>query len=116
MKTTRTIQTVTYLLVILMLASCSFAQQPARDKTDESKVSLKGKLSYVQRTGNYMVTTDSPAVEYFIVNPEPVVLDKLIKEGKDVKIEGRLTIGADQLLVEKINGKKYSEAKKPGSN
>jgi hypothetical protein len=46
-----------------------------------------------------------------IVNPEPAVLDKLVKEGKKVQIEGRLTIGADQLFIEKINGKQSSPEK-----
>jgi hypothetical protein len=112
MKISRTIPAITTLAVLLIIVSCSFAQQPDRSKTDESKVSLQGTFSYVQRTGNYMVTTEKPPVEYFIVNPEPAVLDKLVKEGKQVQIEGRLTIGADQLLVEKINGKQYSKIKK----
>jgi hypothetical protein len=111
MKANRTIQTITCLAAVLMFASCSFAQQPGKDKAMESNLSIQGKISFVQRTGNYMMTTENPQVEYFIVNPDANTLDKLIKIGKPVKIDGYLTVGADQLFVEKINGKQYPPAK-----
>ena len=36
-----------------------------------------------------------------------MVLDKLKLSGKTVTIEGHFTIGADHLMIDKINGKKY---------
>ena len=111
MKTTRTIQTTICLAAILMFASCSFAQNPGKDKAEMLKVSIEGKISFVQRTGYYMVTTETPHVQYFIVNPDAKTLDELIKDSKPVKIDGHLTVGADQLFVEKINGKQYPPAK-----
>ena len=111
MKANKIIQTITCLAAVLMFASCSFAQQPGKDKTERLNISIEGKISYVQRTGYYMVTTESPLVEYFIVNQDANSLDKIIKLGKPVKIDGHLTVGADQLFVEKINGKQYPPAK-----
>jgi len=111
MKKIRTISIITYLTAIVMCASCSFAQTPNKDKAEMLKVSIEAKISYVQRTGHYMATTESPHEEYFIVNPDAKTLDKLIKDGKPVKIDGHLTVGADQLFVEKINGKQYPPTK-----
>jgi len=111
MKTIRTVQTIICLTAVVMFTSCSFAQTPNKDKAEMLKVSIEAKISYVQRTGYYMVTTETPHVEYFIVNPDAKKLDKLIKDGKPVKIDGHLTVGADQLFVEKINGKKFPPAK-----
>jgi hypothetical protein len=110
MKTTRKIQIITFFAAII-IASSSFAQQTGKDKADMLKVSIEAKISYVQRTGYYMATTDTPHVEYFIINPAAKTLDKLIKDGKPVKINGHLTVGADQLFVERINGKQYPPAK-----
>jgi len=110
MKTIRTIQIITFFAAII-ITSGSFAQQSGKDKAMESNISIQGKISYVQRTGYYMVTTETPQVEYFIVNPDAKILDKLTKDGKPVKIDGHLTGGADQLFVEKINGKQYPPIK-----
>ena len=111
MKATKKMQTITCVAAVLLFATCCFAQQSGTDKNRMLNLSIEGKISYVQRIGYYMATTESPAVEYFIVNPDAKTLDKLIKQGKPVKIDGYLTVGADQLFVEKINGKKYTPAK-----
>jgi hypothetical protein len=111
MKANRKTQTIICLAAIILFASSCFAQQSGTDKNRMLNLSIEGKISYVQRTGYYMATTESPSVEYFIVNPDAKTLDKLIKQGKPVKIDGYLTVGADQLFVEKINGKKYTPAK-----
>ncbi len=95
----------------LCLLLAALLRIPGKDKAEMIKVSIEGKISFVQRTGYYMVTTETPHVEYFIVNPDAKTLDKLIKEGKPVKIDGHLTVGADQLFVEKINGKQYPPSK-----
>lgn len=111
MKTTRTFYIITFFAVFSLIASNSFAQQTGKNKAEMLKVSIEGKISFAQRTGHYMVTTESPQVEYFIVNPDAKTLDKIIKTEKPVKIDGHLTVGADQLFVEKINGKQYPLAK-----
>jgi hypothetical protein len=111
MKTNRKIQPVICLAAIVLFASSCLAQQPGALSPETVKISLKGKITYVQRTGYYMVNGESPAEVYFIVNPDAKLLDTFIKAGKTAAIDGHLTFGADQLFIEKINGKQYSPAK-----
>jgi hypothetical protein len=110
MKTTRTICAITCCAAAVLFSLSCFAQQPGTLSPEKVNISLKGKIAYVQRTGNYMVNGESPAEVYFIVNPDAKLLDTVIKAGKTVTIDGHLTIGADQLFIEKINGKKYTPA------
>jgi hypothetical protein len=87
-----------------------FAQKPATNK-DIQKVKMKGKIGYMEGRGGYYVIGENPPSELFIVNQNQKTLEKLKKNGKTMTIEGRLTIGADHLMIEKINGKKYSGEK-----
>lgn len=83
------------------------AQGPPTSK-DIQKVTIKGKIGFMERSGGYYVMGENPPSEYFIVNQDNKALEKLKKRGKTVTIEGHYTIGADHLIIEKINGKKYS--------
>ena len=47
---------------------------------------------------------------YTVLNPNPKILDPLVKSGKDVPIEIRIVSG-DNVDIEKINGKAYRPAK-----
>jgi hypothetical protein len=94
------------LFLILFLAGTVFAQGSAANK-EVKKVTMKGKIGYMERSGGYYIIGENPPSEVFIVNQNKKVLDKLKKSGETVTIEGHFTIGADHLMIEKINGKKY---------
>jgi hypothetical protein len=102
--------TVLALSLLFFASGIGFAQEPATNK-DMKKVTIKGKIGYMERLGGYYVMGENPPSELFIVNQNQKTLEKLKKNGKTVTIEGRLTIGADHLMIKKINGKKYSGEK-----
>ncbi len=94
-------------LSILSFSACTvFAQGPTTDK-DIQKVTIKGKIGFMERFGGYYVMGENPPSEIFIVNQDKKMLEKLRKSGKTVTIKGHFTIGADHLMIEKINGKNY---------
>ena len=51
---------------------------------------------------------EDPPGAFFIVNPDPKLLEELYKSGKPITIDGHLTIGADHLFIERIDGKSYT--------
>ena len=75
------------------------------------RVTVNGKIQYMERFGGYCVLSDEPDGMYFITNQDPKVLEELKNSGKMLKIQGRLTMGADHLMIEKIDGKKYGAKK-----
>ncbi len=75
------------------------------------KVTVQGKILFMKTLGGYFVKGENPSQEMIIVNQNPKVLDKFYKSGKKVTVEGYLTIGAEHLFVERIDGVKYSGAK-----
>jgi hypothetical protein len=89
--------------VIAIFTSIAFAQGPTKGEP----VTLKGKIGHVERAGGYYVQTEKPSSRLWIVNQDPKVLAELEKGGQVLTIEGRLTIGADNLFIEKIDGKRY---------
>ncbi len=78
----------------------------------QERVSVTGKVDYSERFAGYVIQADDPPTQYFVVNPDKKMLEGLRKSGKPAKIEGRLTIGADHLKIEKINGKPYPQSGK----
>jgi hypothetical protein len=110
-------------IVILSLAlavglcSTAVAQQqapmkaPAMEKPE--KIMVKGKIAYAKSTG-YIVRGEVPPSDFLIVNQDKGSLKSLMQKGATLNIEGHLTIGADRLFIEKINGKAYSGAKMEG--
>jgi len=100
------------------LCSTAFAQQPqtpmkapAMEKPE--KIMVKGKIAYAKSTG-YIVRGEVPPGDFLIVNQDKRSLKSLMKKGTTLNIEGHLTVGADRLFIEKINGKAYSGAKMKG--
>ena len=93
------------------LAGC--VQQPAQAPSggvrtlEGVKVTLKGKIGYMERVSAYVVQGEAPYHVSFIVNEDPKVLEELMKSGKTVIIEGHYTKGPDYLFIEKIDGKGY---------
>jgi hypothetical protein len=95
------------ILILLMMAisvSIAFAQGPTKGEP----VILKGKIDYMDRMGGYYLQTEKPPTALWIDNQNPKLLKKLQKAGKTLTIEGRFTVGADHLFIEKIDGKPYS--------
>ena len=54
----------------------------------------------------YVIRGKSKSVIFTVLNPEPEILDKLVKNGKTVKIDVRIVSG-DNVNVEMVDGKKY---------
>jgi hypothetical protein len=101
-------------LAIGLSATMSIAQQQAATEKSASvkhdvkeRIIVKGKIAYRETFGGYYVQGEDPVGEFFIVNQNARVLKSHMTKGKAIKIEGRLTISADHLFIEKINGKKY---------
>jgi len=101
-------------LVVLasFVAAAAFAQGPSAGK-DMQKVVLKGKIGYQENAGGFYIIGENPPAKVFIVNQDKKLLEKLKLKGKQLTIEGHYTISADQLVVEKIDGKAYTGGKKP---
>ncbi len=98
------------LMMVAMMVALSFITnglaQPASEKAPQ-KITVTGKIEYDKKTGGYTVQAENPPAMLFIVNPDKKILDRLMKSGQPVRIEGQLTIGADHLKINKINGQKY---------
>jgi hypothetical protein len=97
-------------LLLLFVAGIVFAQAqaPAAGKdAAQQMVTMQGKIGYIERSGEFTVIGENPPSVVLIVNPNKKVLDKLKKSGKTITIEGHFTIGADHLMIDKIDGKKY---------
>jgi hypothetical protein len=99
----QTFRIILVLSVFAILISIAFAQGPPKGEP----VTLKGKIGHVERPGGYYVQSEKPSSRLWIVNQDPRVLAELEKGGQLLTIEGRLTIGADHLFIEKIDGKPY---------
>ena len=106
MKKRRILLSVSVLLVFMFVAGTVFAQGSAANK-EAQKVTMKGKIGYNEQSVVYYVMGENPPDQVFIVNPNKKVLDKLKMSGETVTIEGHYTIGADHLMIDKINGQKY---------
>jgi hypothetical protein len=96
--------------LLFCAASIGLAQDAASGK-DTPQVTITGKIGYMESLGGYYVMGEDPPSELFIVNKNQKMLKKLKNSGKKHTIKGYLTIGADHLMIEKIDGKKYSADK-----
>jgi hypothetical protein len=75
------------------------------------KITVVGKIVKDESMGGYYIQGTKPRELFRILNQNPKVLEQYAKSGKEVTIEARSEVG-DNLIVEKIEGKKYQEAKK----
>jgi hypothetical protein len=75
------------------------------------KLTVVGKIVKDESMGGYYIQGKKPPEVFRIVNQNPTVLEQYAKSGKEVTIEARSEVG-DNLAIEKIEGKKYHEAKK----
>ena len=92
------------------LAGCaqmSTQAQGAASVTPEGPTfTVKGKIDYWNNK-DYVVIGEEPPRAFFIVNQNPKIMEEIFKSKKTITIEGRLTTGADNLFIEKIDGQAY---------
>jgi hypothetical protein len=97
-------------LSVLIALTTSLTLGLAETKSDRGKeelITVTGTISYTERTTHYYVKGENPPSVLMIVNPNSQILQKLIRDGKKVTIDGRLAGGADLLFIDKIDGKPY---------
>jgi hypothetical protein len=107
-------------LVFMMVTGSGAVYGQAKDQTVQAgvhvkaKVMIKGKIGQMNKApkeemSGYVVFGQQPSARYHIVNPNPGVLDKLMKKGNTSVIEGHTTSqGVEFLFIEKIDGRKYT--------
>ena len=107
---------VSFLLVLPLTCDIGFVQGQVKNDGSmvtqqvSEKVLVKGKVVYTKNLG-YYVNGEDPPGDLMVENQNIKVLKKLMKSKKTVTIEGHLTTGADNLFIEKIDGRKYSVKK-----
>jgi hypothetical protein len=84
------------------------AQPPA---AKAMKITVVGKIVKDESMGGYYIQGKKPPEIFRIMNQNPKVLEKCAKSGNDVTIKAHSAMG-DNLVIETINGKKYTEPKK----
>jgi hypothetical protein len=99
-------------LIVSLPAFSIAADQAGTQKAQEPKVTLTGKIGYMKSVEAYVVKGENPPENCFVVNPNKKVLEALYKNQKTVTVVGHYTIGADQLFIEKIDGKPYKGSAK----
>ena len=99
----------------IVFAQAEKNQTATATKQETAKIAVTGKIAYLKYLGGYYVQGEEPAGEFMVVNQNPRILKYLMKSGKTVSIEGYLKMGADHLVIEKIDGKKYRGRKKTAS-
>ncbi len=113
MKDHKFLRIILALTFVASFALSGCAQRPAQApsggvmKLEGTKVTVVGKIGYMNSVSAYVVQEEAPPDELFIVNEDPTLLGELMKSGKTVTIEGHYTIGADHLFIEKIDGTVY---------
>ncbi len=97
------------LVVWIAPLSCAQRQVPVQGAASVAPegpiITVEGKIDYWKNLDDYVVI--GPRT-YFIVNQDRKLLEELFKTGKTISIEGRRTTGADNLFIEKIDGKPYT--------
>jgi hypothetical protein len=88
--------------------STSGANQPAQAAKKPIILTITGKI--VKGDQGYIIQGQRPAELFTILNPNPSVLDKLVKSDKAATIEAVSVMG-DNVNIQKIDGKPYKEAK-----
>jgi hypothetical protein len=109
MKMAKLSQIVLVLAVIALSSGFPYAAAQAQKPAGEDTVpfSAKGTIANSQSMGGYYLKSEMPFGTFMIVNQNPKLLDKLFKQKKTVSIDGRLRGGAEFLIIDKIDGRKY---------
>jgi hypothetical protein len=74
----------------------------------QPNLTITGKI--VKDDQNYIIQGEKPLELFTVLNPNPSVLDILVKNAETVTIEA-ISVMGDNVEIRKINGKSYKEAK-----
>jgi hypothetical protein len=104
------------LFLVATVGGSALAQKKAAAPAQPSaakvlKITVVGKIVEDASMGGYYIQGKKPPEIFRIVNQNPQVLGKYAKSGKEVTIEAHSALG-DNLVIDKIQGKKYMEPKK----
>jgi hypothetical protein len=106
------------MLGLTVLAAPGFCQGTGKQPTapanpaEAPAVTVKGKVVYDQRSHNYMFYQEEPPYgEYFVMNENVAALKVLAESRQIVTVAGSMPRGADSLLIDKIDGKKFGKGK-----
>lgn len=69
---------------------------------------ITGKV--IKEPDGYFIQGETPLEIFRILNPNPKILDKIVKSGRSAKIEAQ-SIQGDNVIIEKIDGQAYQEEK-----
>jgi hypothetical protein len=102
-------------LLSLALACPVLAQGPKAGAKQSAPAAAKpmtmiitGKIAKGEQ--GYIIQGQKPPELFTILNPNPKVLDKLVKSGKTMTVEAVSVMG-DNINIKKINDKPYKEPK-----
>jgi hypothetical protein len=102
-------------LLSLALAAPVLAQAPKTGEKQSAPAAAKpkpftitGKITKAKYA--YIIKRQAPPERFAIMNPNPKVLDGLVKSGKAVTMEAVRVMG-DNVNIQKIDGKPYEGAK-----
>jgi len=101
-------------LSLALVAAPVLAQTPKTETTQSAQaakpiiLTITGKI--VKDGQNYIIQGQKPAELFTVLNPNPSVLDSLVKSGKTVTLEAVSVVG-DNVNIQKVDGKPYKEAK-----
>lgn len=105
-------------ILFLTLAGPIMAQAPEAGGKEKQSAAAVPKRKAFTITGKitkapyaYLIRRQKPTERYAIMNPNPEVLDSLVKSGKIVTIEAIRVMG-DNVRIEKIDGKDYKGLKR----
>jgi len=101
-------------VLFLAVAGPALAQTP---NTAEKQAVTRPKPVAFSITGNftklfktYIIRQQKPPERFAIMNPNPEILDSLVKSGKTVTIEA-ISVMGDNVNIQKIDGEPYEAAK-----
>jgi len=95
---------------VLFAYGIGMAEQPAPTKQPMSSVRSMDITGEIAKSKyGYIIRGKKPAELFTILNPDPAILDALVKSGAIVSISVRIVSG-DNVNIETIDGKPYGAA------
>jgi hypothetical protein len=93
---------------VLAQGSKPEAKQSAPTAAKPIILTITGKI--LKDNQNYIIQGQKPPELFTVLNPNPSVLDKLVKSGKTVTVKAVSVMG-DNIDIQELDGKPYKEAK-----
>ena len=94
------------LIAAIFLVFGSLAATEPGAQTGVRHMAITGEIA--QAPHGYIIRGKVPAEIFTILNPDPKILDELVKSGKTVSLEVRIVSG-DNVEIETIDGKNYPQ-------